>query len=1083
MKHFFAILVLFSLFFIPAHSIAQQALWLRYPAISPDGKTIAFEYKGDLYKVSSQGGEATQLTTHTAYDFKPVWSPDGKTIAFASDRFGNFDIYTIPSEGGEPKRLTFVSVNETPSCFSPDGKVIYFNAAIQDVPGNYQFPIGLLTELYTVPVSGGAIQQVLSTTAEDAQINRANNKIFYQDRKGYEDPFRKHHTSSIARDVWVYDMNTKKHTKLSSFAGEDRNPVLGSDEKYVYYLTEQFGSNMNVARFPVAHPDQVEELTHFKTNPVRFLSIANNNTMAFSYNGELYRLNAGNEPVKLKINILSDNSYNLTRHEVFQSGATDMAVSPNGKEVALIVRGEVYVTLVESNLTKRITNTPEQERSVSFSPDGRTLLYASERNNSWNIYQTKIVRPEEKYFSLATLLKETPLITTEAETFQPAYSPDGKEVAFLQNRTTLRVINLATKKVRTVLDGKYNYSYSDGDQWYRWSPDGKWFLVNYTTDHLFRPEVGLVDAQGNQDIVNLTKSGYNDHSPKWMVGGKVVLWFSDKQGMRSHGSWGSMYDAYGLFLDKNAYDEFKLSKSEYDLLKTKKKTTPSKPEEKQTKKKKKKNKVKEEKPSNPVKIDWNGLEDRVVRFTINSSKLADAVLSKKGDKLYYLTSFEKGYNLWEHDFRKKTTKQLVTLKAGNGELTLSKDGKTLFVFSRGKIIKIDLGSKKQTRVSYSAEFNYDYLAEKSYIFEHAWRQMKEKFYNPNMHGVDWAMYKKNYQKFLPYINNNYDFAEMLSEMLGELNASHTGCRYYHRGDKSSDATAALGLLYDWDYTGAGMKIAEVLDKSPVLDENTKIKPGVIIEKINGKAITNNTRFYVLMNHQAGKRVLLSLYDGKKRWDEIVKPIGLRAQNQLLYERWVKIMRAETDRLSGGRLGYVHVRGMNDASFREVYSDVFGRYAKKDGIIIDTRFNGGGWLHDDLAVLFSGKQYVTYAPRGVKMGYDPMSRWSKPTILLVSESNYSDASAFPYVYTTLKIGKTVGMPVPGTMTAVWWERQIDPGLVFGMPEVGSLDTHGKYLENQQLEPDFKVRQDYDVIIHREDQQLEKAVEELMKIVND
>jgi tricorn protease len=1077
MKRLFMVAAVFCLYFIPVHSMAQ-ALWLRYPALSPDGKTIAFEYKGDIYKVAVEGGDAQQLTSHTAYDYKPVWSPDGKTIAFASDRFGNFDIYTISAEGGEAKRLTFVSVNETPSCFSPDGKSIYFNAAIQDVPGNYQFPIGLLTELYTVPVTGGAIHQVLSTTAEDAQVNKANNKIFYQDRKGYEDPFRKHHTSSIARDVWMYDMNTKKHTKLSQFAGEDRNPVLGSDEKYVYYLTEQFGSNMNVARFPVDHPDKVEQLTHFKTNPVRFLSIANNNTMAFSYNGELYRLQPGQEPVKLKVNILSDNSYNLTRHEVFNSGATEMAVSPNGKEVALIIRGEVYVTLVDGKLTKRITNTPEQERSVSFSPDGRTLLYASERNNSWNVYQTKIVRSEEKYFALATLLKESPVIATDAEEFQPAYSPDGKEVAFLQERTTLRVINLSTKKVRTVLDGKYNYSYRDGDQWYRWSPDGKWFLVNYTTDHLFRPEVGLVDAEGKQDIVNLTKSGYNDNSPKWMVGGKVVLWFSDKQGMRSHGSWGSMYDAYGLYLDKNAFDEFKLSKSEYDLLKGKKKTSTVKPDKKQAKKKKKET---EAKPKKLVKIDWNGLDDRVVRFTINSSKLADAVLSKKGDKLYYLTSFEKGYNLWEHDFRKKITKQLVTLKAGNGELTMAKDGKSLFVFARGKIIKIDLTSKKQTRVSYSADFDYDYLAEKSYIFEHAWRQMEKKFYNPNMHGLDWEKYKKNYEQFLPYINNNYDFAEMLSEMLGELNASHTGCRYYHRGDKSSDATAVLGLLYDWDYKGTGMKIAEVLDKSPVLDENTKIKPGVIIEKINGQTFPNNTGFYVLMNHQAGKRVLLSLFDGNKRWDEIVKPISIRAQNQLLYERWVKIMRAETDRLSNGRLGYVHVRGMNDASFREVYSDVFGRYAKKDGIIIDTRFNGGGWLHDDLAVLFSGKQYVTYAPRGVKMGYDPMSRWSKPTILLVSESNYSDASAFPYVYTTLKIGKTVGMPVPGTMTAVWWERQIDPTLVFGMPEVGSLDINGKYLENQQLEPDFKVRQDYDVIIHRHDQQLEKAAAELLKTI--
>jgi C-terminal processing protease CtpA/Prc len=190
------------------------------------------------------------------------------------------------------------------------------------------------------------------------------------------------------------------------------------------------------------------------------------------------------------------------------------------------------------------------------------------------------------------------------------------------------------------------------------------------------------------------------------------------------------------------------------------------------------------------------------------------------------------------------------------------------------------------------------------------------------------------------------------------------------------------------------------------------------------------------------------------------------------------MRKETDRLSNGRLGYVHVRGMNSASFRQVYEDVFGKYPDKEGIVIDTRFNGGGWLHDDLAVLFSGKEYVTYVPREQKFGHDPMARWTKKSILLMSESNYSDAHAFPYVYSTLKIGKTVGMPVPGTMTAVWWETLQDNSLYFGMPQVGSVDINGNYLENQQLEPDFKVQQDFDIITKGRDQQLEKAVQELL-----
>ncbi len=1053
-----------------------QAKWLRYPAISPDGKQIVFEFKGDLYLVAASGGTATPLTTNSAYDFRPVWSPDGSKIAFASDRSGNFDIYVVDAKGGIPQRLTYFSGKETPTAFSADGKYIYFNAAIQDNPDNYQFPISILSELYRIPVKGGAIEQVLSTPAEFAQLNKAGDKIIYHDRKGYEDIFRKHHTSSIARDLWLYNVKTGKHTKLTDFSGEDRNPIFSADEKTIYFLTERFGNTFNVARFSLDYPQKAEQLTSFDKNPVRFLTKADNETMAFSYNGELYTLKAGEQPQKLTVNIRSDENQTLIKHELLTNGATEMAVSPNGKEVAFIIRGEVYVTLVDGSTTKRITNTPEQERSVSFSPDGKALLYASERNNSWNVYQTKLVRDEDKYFSFATLLKEEPVIATpDNEEFQPAFSPDGKEVAYLENRTTLKVINLSTKKTRTILDGKYNYSYSDGDQWYQWSPDGKWFLVNYSPDHLFRPDAALVDAQGKQEIHNLTQSGYNDNTPKFMAKGNIMIWFTDRMGYRSHGSWGAEYDVYGMFFNKEAYDKFKMTKEEAQLL-------ASSEDKKKNDKKDAKNKEDKKKDEiQPIKIEWNGLEDRVERFTIHSSNLADAVLSPDANKLYYICKFDKKYNLWVHDFKKHETKQLVALNADGGSLHMDKDGKNLFVFARGKMMKIEISSKKKTNISYQAEFNYDYIAEKRYIFEHAWRQVKEKFYDPNLHGVNWDYYHKNYEQFLPYINNNYDFAELLSEMLGELNASHTGGRYYPKNSPTNDATAALGALFDWNYKGKGMKIVEVVDKSPLISEKSKIKAGTIIEKINGQEITNNTQYYRLMNHLAGKRTLLSLYDGKNRWEEVVKPISLRAENQLLYERWVKIMRAETERLSNGQLGYVHVRGMNSASFRKVFSDVFGRNAKKKAIIIDTRFNGGGWLHDDLAVLFSGKKYVTYAPRGVKMGYDPMSRWWKPSILLMSESNYSDAHGFPYTYTTLKIGKTVGMPVPGTMTAVWWERQIDNTLVFGIPQVGSQNMKGEYLENKQLEPDFKQRQDYDVIIHKRDQQLERAVTELMKIV--
>ncbi len=1095
MKKFLVFLLFLSLF---QYSFSENnPLWMRYPAISPDGKTIVFSYQGDLFLVPATGGEARHLTVHKAYDYRPVWSSDSKSVAFASDRYGNFDVFIIPVEGGKPKRLTYFSGSEFPDSFLPDGSAVAFSATIQDVPSNVQFPSPILSELYSVPVEGGKITQILSTPAEWARFNKQGNQIVYQDRKGYENIWRKHHTSSVTRDIWLYDVKTKKHTKLSNFDGEDRNPVFSPDDQSVYYLSEKSGS-FNVWKMNPADPANNTQLTFYELNPVRFLSMADDGTLCFGYNGEIFTMKEGEEPRKVNISLIADEKENQTEFLTFSSGATEMDLSPNGKEIVFIVRGEVFVTSVDYQTTKRITNTPQQERSVSFSPDGRSILYASERDSSWNIYQTKLVRDDEDLFCLSTVLKEEPVLVTDDETFQPQYSPDGKEVAYLQNRETLMVVNLKTKKTRKILDGKYNYSYSDGDQWYQWSPDGKWFLVQYSPNSLFMNDVALVSAAGNAEPVNLTNSGYSDDRPKWVMKGNAMIWFSDREGMRSHGSWGSTRDVYAMFFNQETYDKFRLSKEEYELLKLKEKNKKKETKNKSEKdaKKGKKNKKKEPekqsstqsdnpfkvevKVADPVDIDLKNIEDRKVRLTINSSRLADAVMTSDGEKLYYLSKFEGGYDLWVNKLKDHETKLVMKLKGGGGSMQLDAKEENLFLFSGGNIIKIKTkGNPEKKVIGFKAEMNLNKAVERRYMFEHVWRQVKEKFYCPDLCGVNWDYYKENYEQFLPYITNNYDFAEMLSEMLGELNGSHTGAGYRHRA-KNGDNTADLGIFFDWNYAGPGIKILEIIENGPLQNAETKIKAGDIIEKIDGEIIRNNTEYFKLLNHKAGKHVLLSVYNPKtkKRWEETVKPVSQGTKHGLLYKRWVKGRMAETDSLSHGELGYIHVKSMNSESFRTFYSELLGRDYNKKAIIVDTRFNGGGWLHDDLVTVLSGKKYVEFYPRGRYYGYEPMNKWIKPSVVLISESNYSDAHGFPYAYKTLKIGKLVGMPVPGTMTAVWWETLQDRTLYFGIPQVGTKDLQGRYLENQQLEPDVKQRQDYEIVIKGRDQQLEKAVDVLL-----
>ncbi len=1064
MKKIFYLIALLSL----GLQTLATPLWTRYPSISPDGKTIVFTYQGDLFTVPVNGGDAKLLTTHVAYDFNAVWSPDSKQIAFASNRYGNFDVFVIDAKGGTPKRLTNYSTNEIPTSFSPDGKEVLYNAGIQDLTTNVQFPYRLLTELYSVNIDSRKVNQLLSTPAIGATYNADKTKIVYYDLKGYEDVWRKHQQSSVARDLWVFDVKSKKHTQLTTFEGEDRSPVfLPSNEKTLYFLSEKFGS-FNVCKLNVDNSANVEQVTKFETHPVRFLSIAKNGTLCFTYNSQIYIKEQGKEPKKVNVVINTDNKNNGIQFTRL-SNISEMEVSPNGKEVVFISRGEVFVTSVDYSVTKQITNTPEQERSVSFSPDGKAILYASERNGSWNLYQTKIKNPEEKLFTLSTILQEEPILESNKETFQPSYSPKGDEVAFLEERVWLKVINLKTKAIRTIVDDSYrNYSYSDGDQYYQWSPDGKWFLVQFAPNHMFSNDVGLVKADGTGKVINLTNSGYDDGRPRWVMNGEAMIWASDRDGYRSHGSWGAERDVYAMFFTQKAYDKFKMTKDEYELLKP------------ETKKDKKKDaSKKDDKKIKDIKIDFNNLEDRKVRLTMTSAFISDAVITKKGDKMYQLSRFEEGLGLWQTDLRKHEVKLLMKFK-GFGSLHFADKEKKLIVFAGGKMYNVDLKKKSKKLISHKATMNLNNTLEKEYIFEHIWRQVDKKFYVANFHGADWKLMKENYKQFVPQMTNNFDYAEMLSEMLGELNGSHTGARFYSRVN-GADETASLGIFWDWSYNGKGVKIAEIINKSPLQNAKTKAKVGTIITKINGQQINGLYDYFAALNHNSGKHISVTFSADGKTWNETVKPISLGQHSRLLYKRWVKNRMDEVERLSNGQIGYVHVAGMNSSSFREFFSELLGRNYYKKAIIVDTRFNGGGWLHDDLATALSGKKYAEFNIRGKKYGHEPINKWSKPSVVLVGEGNYSDAYGFPYTYQTLKIGKLIGMPVPGTMTAVWWERLQDPTLVFGIPQVGVQNPNGEYLENKQIEPEVKVKQDYEIVIQNRDQQIEKAVKVLMEDV--
>ena len=682
-------------------SAQETPLWLRSNSISPDGKEIAFTYKGNIYIVDADGGQARQITTNPAYDTTPIWTPDGQNIVFCSTREKSKDVFMIPAKGGKPVRITTHPHNETPVAVLNDGTIL-FSAAIEQDTEYGNFPGD--AQLYAVSQNGGRPQRVTSLPIKNMSINK-DGEIIYEDYKGYEDPFRKHHTSSVTRDIWLYTPEpgqeefaiTGKGTfkKISDFVGEDRNPVFAPDGDTFYYLSEKDGT-FNIYRSSISSPEKSEQVTFHKDNPVRYLSISASGDLCYSQDGELYIIRKGKEPQKVEIAMITDEVERPIEYRNLSSGVTRMAVSPNGKELAITVRGDVYVTSADHRTTRRITNTPQQERGLSFSKDGRTIYYAAERNGHWGIWETSLTDKEDKYFTYSVKMEEKQVTPAGETCFQPQVSPDGEWLAYLKNRTGISIMNIKSGKEKDLLPCDVNYSYSDGDQSYEWAPDSRHILCNYQKNGGWNNEdVAVIDIETGE-ITNLTESGYSDGNFKWALNGKAMTWSSDRGGYRSHGSWGAENDVYIMFFDRKEYTDFTKDKEDReleDLLKDEKEQ-----------KKEKKDSLKEEKKPAKLALDLEDRHDMIVKLTPFAGRLGDHYLTQYGKKLYYMVRLEKSMDLCVMDMEDRSIK--VVSKGVYGSLYPTADDKYMYLLSGSGVSRISTATGAKESISFNGDFEY-----------------------------------------------------------------------------------------------------------------------------------------------------------------------------------------------------------------------------------------------------------------------------------------------------------------------------------------------------------------------------------------
>ena len=1042
---------------------ATNPLWMKSPAISPDGTQIAFTYRGQIWVVPSSGGDAIPLTERQYHSTNPVWSPDSKQIAFGSDRFNASDVFVIPAEGGAITRLTSHSAQEFPIGFTPDGKSILFWAGrISAMDVNFLDGLNgwYSGQIYSVPSNGGRERLVMPVGGKQGHLSADGKLVAYPFFRSIEVEQRKRQISDSTTDIWIYDQTAHVHRQLTKHRGNERDPVFSADGKYVYFNSEmpvggaanpdERGTTFNVWRQAVAEGSAPEQLTFHKTLPVRGLSVSNDGTLVYGYDGAIWLLGTGaKEPERVSIRIRQGTLLEGASYINLNSQIKEVVASPNGLELALVARGDVFVLSTTSGTIRQITNTPQEERSVNFSPNGRHLIYAAERKGDWDIFETQIVRENDKTFVDAGEMKEITVLDTDSDVLQPVYAPTGDRISYRDNRNSIRVLTLATGKSVEVLSDSYTYSYVEGDQTQAWSPDGR-YIVTSTGFDAGNTDIQLIDTTGKSGISNMSQSGFSDGNPQFSRDGSIIYWRTNYFSPRDLKDDAHVQDILATFMNgtaKAAFDEGRpLAEPIADA-----------------------------EPDRVLR--------RLKRLTGFSVEPQLEALSPDNNSLMVVANVNDvslvGYSFDTHSGSARQVFQRPYNPAD--KFAFNNDGSKLYVVGPGGLSTYDLATGTMGQLPFAITAPHDYNAEMRYLFDHQWRLAQSKFYDAKMHGVDWTAMRDAYARYLPHISHWEDFADLMAELQGELNASHM-FSVYVVGNPGWDLTGSLGLYYDTTYEGDGVRIAGVMKDGPADVPGSLLKPGAVIKAVDGTVIGADADIYPLLNHAHHRKVSLSVepIQGAAAQDQVVVPVTGPEEATLAYERWIEQRRAIVDKLSDGKLAYVHVPGMNANAMTRVYSELLGPYRDRAAAIVDVRFNVGGLTHDQLMNFLAGTRHSGLVTRnGADFGTSPFTRWAKPSAMVANAFSYSDGSIFPFFYTHEKMGPSVGDRVPGTGTAVFNTSQLEPRLMFGLAQFGFRTLEGKWFENLEIVPDEVVLTNPNDIQQNKDRQLERSVDLLLK----
>ncbi|MGC8916832.1 MAG: S41 family peptidase [Thermoanaerobaculum sp.] len=1032
----------------------------RFPAPSPDGRAVVFSFQGDLWSVPAEGGQAQRLTADPGYDWGAVWDASGRYLAFASDRQGSDDVLLLSWPDGRTRRLTFHEAADVPQGFL--GTQVVFASRRHEAWNRKN-------AIYGVPVTGGTERLLTKVLALEA-VPSPDGRYLALVRGGTPDS-RRHYRGSANRDIWLLELATGKLTQLTRTPW-DEDHVSWAGNGALVFRSDNGGEDRNVFRLELAS-GHLTQLTHHSGGDVRYPKAAASGTIvAYEFGDGLYVVPAsGGEGRRLAIEVASDALEDDTERKVFRDSASEAVPSPDGTQVALVVRGDVYVTARRSKelsdisgpVTVRVTSTPGWERDVAWSPDGRFLVYASDRFGQYDLFRAEPVGA--KTFVGATSFREERLTQTDEDERKPQFSPDGSRLAYVRGKGNLTVADASGRNPKTLFTHW-------GDVEFAFSPDGQWLAFS-RDDENFNTDIFIVPAAGGT-AVNVSQHPDEDRFPVWSPDGRRLYWLSRRH-LRS-------YDIWGVYLAKA--DHERTPEQWVALFEEEEKT---KGKDKGEGREQNKGAAGEDRGKKlpAVRIDWPGIHERAVPVTSLPGDEGEFVVTADSRTLVFVAETEGQRDLYKVRFDGKELKRLTDSGANPSQLAFLKEAKVVMYRSgKGTVESVTLEGKPGDPVKFEALFTVSRKALREQVFQEAWRELERNFYDPNFHGYDWLAIGQRYRELARLARADRDFEQVVNWMLGELNASHMGYRLEARGGAAP--TGALGVEVEPAADGQGVVVTEVLEDTPAAREDVKLAVGDRIVAIGGEAVNQGRNIFELLEGMVDRTLRLTVKGPGGEREVAVKPASLDAVRQARYRTWVKERRAMVERLSGGKLGYIHIQGMDEPSLEEFQRELYAAAAGKLGLLIDVRNNGGGWTTDYLMAMLNVRRHAWTAPRGMDpslRGYPqdrlPLPAWTRPAAALCDEASYSNAEIFSWAFKTLKRGPLVGMTTFGAVISTGGARLVDGSFV-RLPFRGwFVAGSGINMERQGCEPDVLVFQPPEQDMDKtRDAQLEKAVEVLL-----